>query len=211
MPKLLKMLQRRKASSGNKKSAIFRSKRSTTTKKDSVKDDAIAIVPTITFSLSEDEESDVVQSPVSDIENQFQEEPEAAEEKSTKDVSVGTDEDNESMTFTHLEIMRNQLSHMMELAQKDKEINALMASNEEMKFVHAEEMAKKEAEILKLREALSAVEAALSKAEGELTSVHNEQSKTIEVLMKTQYELHELKLSHQSSWNIPFMSYFDFN
>ena len=163
-----------------------------------MKENDIVIVPTITFSLSEDEGSDGVQSPVSDIENQFQEEPEAAEETTTKEVSVGTDEDNETMTFTHLEIMRNQLNHMMQLVQKDKEIDSLKASNKEMKSAHAEEMAKKDAEILQLKEALSAVEAALSLAEGEWTALHKEQSKTIEVLMKTQYELHELKLPHQS-------------
>jgi hypothetical protein len=228
MPKLFKILRSRKATTSGenvKKSAIFRRSSSTThgmtngkrsflssNKKPSSQEEAIGIVPTVTFSLSEDEGSDVILSPVSDIENQFQQEEADVpkESKTTMDVSVGTEQDNETMTFTHLEIMRNQLNHMMELAERDKEISALQKCNEEMTSIHAEEMARKDFEILNLKEALLAVETALSKAEGELLSLHKEQSSIIQVLMKTQCELHELK-SGQSSWYIPFMSFFDFN
>jgi hypothetical protein len=245
MPKLLKILRGRKSSSSSdlpvktknhsQKSGIFRHRRSGGTRKSSSKesnhdDSPSIIVPGITFSLSEDEGSDIIHSPVSDIENQVQHfeelEQQALVEKSvktevsvapdtpmseaTKESSVRTD-DSDTMTFTHLEIMRNELAHMMQLAEKDKEIHALRMSNDNMQAAHDEAMLMKDAQVAKIQKALTTVEAALAQTKEELVSVNKEHSKAIEVLMKTQYELYELKHSNQGSWLAPMLSFFDLN
>ena len=128
----------------------------------------------------------------------------------SREASVGTD-DGDTMTFTHLEIMRNELAHIMQLAEKDKEIHALQTTNETMQATHESTLSLKDAELAKIQQALTAVESVLAQTQEELVSVNQEHSKTIEVLMKTQYELYELKHSNQGSWMAPVLDFFDFN
>ena len=236
MPKLLKLklLRGRKSSSAelpvkttstSKKAGIFRHPRTTAFRKtNDAKEDAAPamIVPAITFTMSEDESSDIIRSPVSDIENQvphFEEStssemavgPDTPMSTDTKDASVGTGE-SDTMTFTHLEIMRNELEHMRQLAEKDKEIHALQAATESMQATHGQALSTKDAEITLIQQALTAVESALAETKQELAHVNQEQSKAIKILMETQYELYELKhSSNQGSWMSPVLDFFDFN
>ncbi|KAG7348321.1 hypothetical protein IV203_017026 [Nitzschia inconspicua] len=234
MPKLLKMLRGRKTSSAvdlakkrtSKSNGIFRRRDSQRSGKQVSKDIedpiSITIAPTITFTLSEDEVGgDIIHSPVSDIENQVQElfdegdeDPmqtiEISAKANTKDIAVSTENDK-TMTFTHLEIMRNELAHMMQLAEKDEEILTLRETNENLQASHNEIIKAKNDEIAKIREMLASIEAALFDARGELESMNKEHSKVIEVLMKTQYELYELKHRSPSSWMSPLWSFFDMN
>ncbi|KAG7369017.1 hypothetical protein IV203_031760 [Nitzschia inconspicua] len=234
MPKLLKMLRGRKTSSADlakkrtsKSNGIFRrgdSQRSGKQVSKDIEDPiSITIAPTITFTLSGDEVGDdIIHSPVSDIENQVQElfdeqgneDPmqtiEISAKANTKDIAVGTENDK-TMTFTHLEIMRNELAHMMQLAEKDEEILTLRETNENLQASHNEIIQAKNDEIAKIREMLASIEAALSDARGELESVNKEHSKVIEVLMKTQCEFYELKHRSPSSWMSPVWSFFDMN
>ncbi|MGK3742346.1 MAG: hypothetical protein ACI90V_009202 [Bacillariaceae sp.] len=186
----------------------------------------------ITYSLSEDDEScDIILSPHSDIESQVHElkgesiiesvtfqEPVIKYQPSetatattkvksdTRDSSKGTKEDSKTMTFTHLEIMRNQLNHMMQLANKDKEIHQLNQAGEDMKTKYSESLASKDNEIAKIKKVLQEVEFALSQAENKLASANEEHSKTIEVLMETQVEYHELELKTKS-WMSPLLCF----
>lgn len=259
MPKIMKLFRNKKIpsslSSPNKRSSgIFRRSKSNSKNKtkaslvDITNDDAekqLEIKPAITFSLSEDDEaSDSLPSPVSDIENQLEEligenvgntiqVPVLVEQSSsevvylpsdvetasssivtstsgtqTEDVSVGSDEGSKTMTFTHLEIMRNELNHMMALATKSKEINRLALTNEKLVADHANELALKDSQIAKIQDALALVEKALAQSQDELAHANAEQSRIIEILMKTQYELYELK--HQS-WFTPVLGYFSLN
>jgi hypothetical protein len=231
MPKLLTILRGRKSSSeaqvktrGSKKNVIFRGatyQRSKFAGKSDNEQPPTILVPSMTFSLSEDEGDDIIHTALSDIENQVVESSESSmfevtpaklvttSGPETRDMSVGT-EDNETMTFSHLQIMRNELSHMMQLAEKDREIEALYQSNQFLTSSHEEEMASKNAEIVKIMEALAVVEAALARADVELVSVNKEYSRTIEILMQTQYELYQLKHS-SPSWMAPVLSFFDFS
>jgi hypothetical protein len=236
MPKLLKILRGRKSSTdvpikkiASKSNSIFRRSAYPTKRLNTSKgtepdgQNQTTIVPMITFSLSEDEEgSDVIHSPLSDIENQVQDSIEGNQniftdsncmvqfEKETKEIAVDT-EDNKTVTFTHLELMRNELTHMMQLAERDKEITSLRKTNEDLQLLHVDEMEAKNQEIVKLREMLTSVEAALLEAEIKFESVNKEHTKVIEILMKTQYELYELKHNCTSSWITPVWSCFDMN
>jgi hypothetical protein len=188
---------------------IFRStKRST--KKLTVEPPVIEAA--ITFSLSDDEEShsDV------DIENQFSREhfndiipfdEEASDpiayfettdsvESKTNDSSNRVKENDKTMAFTHLEIMRNELAHMMQLANKDKEIYELKQCAEEMKVQYAEIVASKDTDIARIQSALGEVELALYLAQSKLASEESEHSNTIARLMQTQHDYYEL--SNQS-------------
>jgi hypothetical protein len=252
MPKLIKLFRNKKIPSSlpapniKRSSGIFRrssnansrtpwsSKQNNKNKTSSVIDDVekqLEIHPAITFSLSdEDEGSDCLPSPLSDIENQLDEHfeehttsdvvcpPADGVENSTfssfvrstsgtttEQVSVGLDDDSKTMTFTHLEIMRNELNHMMDVATKHKEIVQLTLSNEKLMVDHANELALKDKEIQKLQNALDMVEGALAQTRDDLVRANDEQTRIIEMLMKTQYELHELK--HQS-WFTPLVGYF---
>jgi len=184
---------------------IFRStKRST--KKSTVEPPVIEAA--ITYSLSEDEEShsDV------DIENQFSiegfnetipfdeeasdhvvyfETMDSAESK-TSDSSKAVKENDKTMAFTHLEIMRNELAHMMQLANKDKEIYELKQCAEEMIVQHAEIVASKDTDIARIQSALGEVELALHFAQIKFASEESEHSKTIALLMQTQHNYYEL-------------------
>jgi hypothetical protein len=256
MPKLLKLFRNKKSTSSlsaptKRSSGIFRRKGNSTSKKNHVDDDVdrqMEILPAITFTLSEEEASGSLSSPMSDIENQLEEfigesvandnlskrdvqEPlldELSNEimylphiesvrsgvenspprTQTKEMSVGTEDDNKTMTFTHLEIMRNELAHMMQLATRDKEIKQLAMLNEQLKVDHANELAQKDTEIRKIQDALVVVEGALSQAQDDLAHANAEQTRIIEVLMKTQYDLYHLK--HQS-WITPVLDYFSLN
>jgi chromosome segregation ATPase len=237
MPKLLKIMRGRKSSSevpvkktASKSNMIFRRSAFVNLRSDKSQSSEpkgqlqTTILPTITFSLSEDEEgSDIILSPVSDIENQVQDtngschntiftdsKTIVSEETETKEIAVGT-EDNKTVTFTHLEIMRNELAHMMQLAEKDKEICNLRKANEDLQVSHDEAMEAKNQEIIKIREMLASVEAALSEVEGKFESANKEHTKIIEVLMKTQHQLYELKHSNSSSWMTPVWKFFDMN
>lgn len=239
MPKLLEMIRSRKSStmtssaartkkSRNDRSSVFRRGRanhrnSKSLGGDEQKKSPAIIVSTLTYTLSEDDEgNDIVRSPTSDIENQVQERNEQSTAEDTEMQAIETStgngrekiaaraDDSDTMTFTHLEIMRNELAHMMQMAEKDKEIHLLRQANAAMASSHEQEMAMKEVDIAKIREALETVEAALSRAEEKLVTVNEEHSKCIEVLMKTQYDLFELKHS-PSSWMTPVLSFFDFN
>jgi hypothetical protein len=230
MPKVLSIFRGRKSSSdfpvkklAPTSNSIFRRSgrecdRSTSGKKQTT------IVPTITFSLSEDDDegSNTVHSPVSDIENQLQDTIKGShhifadtkqilpEQKETNEIAVGT-EDNKTVTFTHLELMRNELAHMMKLAEKDKEIYNLRKTNEDLKLSMEETTERKNQEIAKIQELLESVEAALSETKGMLELTNKEHTKIIKVLMKTQHELYEIKLCSPSSWMTPFWNFFDMN
>jgi ABC-type uncharacterized transport system permease subunit len=237
MPKLLKILRGRKSSSAgdhskkgtSKSSGIFRGgayhrSGKSTIEKNSKSQVETVIVPTITFSLSEDEvTSDIIHSPASDIENQVHVQElvsgsavdmtqtiEIAANTETKEIAVGTD-DSKTMTFTHLELMRNELAHMMQLAEKDEEILSIRQANEQQQHLYNDMLKTKDEEIAKIRSMLESVEAALAQVQGQLESVNKEHSKAIEVLMKTQYELYELKHRSPSSWMTPVWSFFDMN
>ena len=205
-----------------KKNGIFRSSKKTTSA------DSPVIEAAITYSLSEDEEScnNIIVSSDIDIENQLDHEELQLDdtnntylfdkdatgiigiekvdsvETKTSDSSKTEKEDDKTMVFTHLEIMRNELAHMMQLANKDKEIYQLKQDFEEMKTQQTELLASKEEEITRLGNALVEVESALLQAQAKLSSEEKEHSKTIEVLMATQYEFHEFK---NKSW---FQQYF---
>jgi hypothetical protein len=89
---------------------------------------------------------------------------------------------------------------MMQIANKDKEIHELKQDAEQMNVQHAEIVASKDAEISRLEKALAEVESCLSLAQNKLASEEEEHSKTIAVLMETQYEFHEL---NNKSWFQP--------
>lgn len=255
MPKLHKIFRIQKADKSlpgpyKRTSGIFRRRAAGASSKIATPHDdeekQLEIHPAITFSLSDDEASDRLSSPMSDIENQvkdptgksvvnewlspsvqdLREVPSidgsvginesttsrcvAASKPATqtREISVGTEERNNTMTFTHLEIMRSELSHMMQLATKDKEIKQLTFANEEMMLDHAEELALKDLKIKEIQNALAVVEGALSQKEEELVHANAEQTRIIEILMKTQYDLYEQK--HQS-WIAPVLDYFSLN
>jgi len=186
----------------------------------------------ITYSLSEDEEScDIILSPNTDIENQFSDEELKAQLLSDKDeATLGTmktketagivtidpgtksaiessttkNQNDKSMTFTHLEIMRNELARIMEIAQKDKEICELKERAEEIQEEYARILASKDAEISRIESSLNAVESNLLLVQQKLASEEMEHSKTIEVLMETQYNYHELS---GKSWFEPLFCF----
>mmetsp|Transcript_19631 Transcript_19631/g.48856 ORF Transcript_19631/g.48856 Transcript_19631/m.48856 type:complete len:228 (-) Transcript_19631:181-864(-) len=218
MPKLFKLLRNQKKRSstpkGSKKnqgvfrSTPFRKKRKTAA-------EAPVIEAAITYTLSEDDDScsNII---LDDIENQFTAEELPVEDANdtiafdTKAAVVAdieapaavetpkeSSEDEETFTFSHLEIMRNELAHMMQIANKDKEIYQLKQDAEEIKTQHEEIVASKDAEIARIGAALQQVESALTLAQDKLVSEEMEHSKTIEVLMQTQYNLHEL---NNKSW-----------
>ena len=232
MPKFFKLLRSHNKRNSNssslkkkKSNGIFRTN---TDDNRSKKFTTPTIEAAITYSLSEDDEScDIILSPHSDIESQvhelkgesiiesvtFQEpvinyqpsETAATEVKSdTRDSSKEKKEDSKTMTFTHLEIMRNQLNHMMQLANKDKEIHQLNQAGEDRKTKYSKSLASKDDEIAKIKKVLQEVEFALSQAENKLASANEEHSKTIEVLMETQVEYHELKTK---SWMSPLLCF----
>ena len=233
MPKFFKLLRSHNKRNSNssslkkkKSNGIFRTNADDTRSK--TKFTTPTIEAAITYSLSEDDEScDIILSPHSDIESQvhelkgesiiesvtFQEpvinyqpsETAATEVKSdTRDNSKEKKEDSKTMTFTHLEIMRNQLNHMMQLANKDKEIHQLNQAGEDRKTKYSKSLASKDDEIAKIKKVLQEVEFALSQAENKLASANEEHSKTIEVLMETQVEYHELKTK---SWMSPLLCF----
>jgi len=67
-------------------------------------------------------------------------------------------------------------------------------------------LASKDDEIAKIKKVLQEVEFALSQAENKLASANEEHSKTIEVLMETQVEYHELELKTKS-WMSPLLCF----
>ena len=233
MPKFFKLLRSHNKRNSNssslkkkKSNGIFRTNADDDNR--SKKFTTPTIEAAITYSLSEDDEScDIILSPHSDIESQvhelkgesiiesvtFQEpvikyqpsETAATGVKSdTKGSSKEKKEDSKTMTFTHLEIMRNQLNHMMQLANKDKEIHQLNQAGEDRKTKYSKSLASKDDEIAKIKKVLQEVEFALSQAENKLASANEEHSKTIEVLMETQVEYHELKTK---SWMSPLLCF----
>merc|ERR1711869_32132 len=101
--------------------------------------------------------------------------------------------------------MRNELAHMMQLANKDREIYQLKQDNENIKVQHEESLALKDAEIAKIKKALEEAESALSQAQDKLAVVNEEHSKIIEALMETQHKYHELK---NESWMSPLWNFF---
>ena len=232
MPKFFKLLRSHNKRNSNssslkkkKSNGIFRTNADDNISK---KFTTPTIEAAITYSLSEDDEScDIILSPHSDIESQvhelkgesiiesvtFQEpvinyqpsETAATEVKSdTRDSSKEKKNDSKTMTFTHLEVMRNQLNHMMQLANKDKEIHQLNQAGEDRKTKYSKSLASKDDEIAKIKKVLQEVEFALSQAENKLASANEEHSKTIEVLMETQVEYHELKTK---SWMSPLLCF----
>jgi hypothetical protein len=242
MPKLIKILRGRKSSLdvpfkkvASKSNGIFRRSNLTANHRSNndkspatepIGKNQTTINPTITFSLSEDEEgSDIIHSPVSDIENQVHDTIGESNnnnniiftdskrmlppvETETKEIAIGTEDHEKTVTFTHLEIMRNELAHLMQLAEKDKEICNLRKNKQDLELSHDQAMEEKNQEIVKIRELLASVEAALSKVEEKYESVNKEHTKIIEVLMKTQYELYELKHSSPSTWMTPVWNFF---
>ena len=233
MPKFFKLLRSHNKRNSNssslkkkKSNGIFRTNADDDNR--SKKFTTPTIEAAITYSLSEDDEScDIILSPHSDIESQvhelkgesiiesvtFQEpvikyqpsETAATEVKSdTRDSSKEKKNDSKTMTFTHLEVMRNQLNHMMQLANKDKEIHQLNQAGEDRKTKYSKALASKDDEIAKIKKVLQEVEFALSQAENKLASANDEHSKTIEVLMETQVEYHELKTK---SWMSPLLCF----
>lgn len=214
---------------GKKKSnGIFRSNVS---KKSTIKVTEVEpplIEAAITYTLSEDDEScDIVMSADTDIENRISTKELGGEsttfenvvfhetsnnvatnsvQSSDLDCSKNVNEHDKTVTFTHLEIMRNELTHMMQIANKDKEIWELQEATEELRAIHSKELALKDGEIAEMRKVLAELESALSLAGTKLESAEDEHTKTIEVLMKTQYDYHELK---NASWFQPMWDYFD--
>ena len=184
----------------------------------------MTIQPAITFTLSEDEASNNINSSSSinndktknidgfaDVENQLRIATNATAEDDEAAVAMETDNNDKSphssrtMTFTHLELMRHELAHQMQLAARDREIQALQLQNEAMKQEHGKVLSTKDEEISKLKHALSEVESVLSKHKEELEVANSEQSKIIGVLMNTQVQLHE---EQNKSWISPWISFF---
>ena len=193
---------------------------------------APVIEAAITYSLSEDEEScNLILSPNTDIENRFSEKELKAEEsginkdevaigpmetnenaripeieptKNTSESCPTVNENDQTITFTHLELMRNELARMMQIANKDKEICELKERTEEMVVEHAKILASKDAEISSIDNALKEVEGNLLLVQERLASEEMEHSKTIKVLMQTQYDYHEL---NGKSWFQPLLCF----
>jgi len=216
-----------------KKNGIFRSTTKRSTKKTTTAPPVIEAA--ITYSLSEDEMScDITLFSNTDIENQFSTEelkrenvtdniaftkatgPIATKEiddieivdsvdSQTNDSFKIVKENDKTMTFTHLEIMRNELGHMRQIADKEKEIYQVKQEAEKMKIQHAEIVALKDVEIARIKNVVTEVESALSLVENQWAIEESEHSKTIELLMKTQYEYHEL---NAKSWFQPLCCYF---
>lgn len=111
-------------------------------------------------------------------------------------------ESEETLTFTHLEIMRNELAHMMEIANKDKDIHRLKHDADEMKLQHDEIIESKDVVITKIRTCLTETELALFHAQNKLSNEKQAHTKTVKLLMKTQHDYHELKNS-SNSWSFP--------
>ena len=203
---------------GKKNQGIFRS---TPFRKKSSSAKTVAETPVIeaaiTYTLSEDEAScNIV---LDDIENQFSAEElqvenandviafdatnpvvatsETADVEAPAPTKPKKSDNEETMTFTHLEIMRNELAHMMQIANKDKEIYQLTQQAEEIQKQHAQIVAEKDAEIARIASALQEVESVLAQTQDKLALEELEHSKTIEVLMETQYEYHEIS---NKSW-----------
>mmetsp|Transcript_57422 Transcript_57422/g.140147 ORF Transcript_57422/g.140147 Transcript_57422/m.140147 type:complete len:271 (-) Transcript_57422:208-1020(-) len=183
--------------------------------------DMMTIQPAITFTLSEDEANNNNNSSSSnktknvdgfaDVENQLHIATNKTAEDDEAAVAMETDNNDKSpqsirtMTFTHLELMRHELAHQMQLAARDREIHALQQQKEEMEQEHGKVLSTKDDEISKLKHALSEVETVLSKHQQELEVANSEQSKIIGVLMNTQVQLHE---EQNKSWISPWLSFF---
>ena len=120
--------------------------------------------------------------------------------KNNKNKRMKEIEDGKTTTFTHLEIMRNELAHMMQIAKKDKDMHRLEYDAHQTKMEHDAVLDSKDAVITKIRKCLNETELALAQAKSKLSNEKKEHSKTIKLLMKTQYDYHELKNS-QNSWS----------
>lgn len=232
MPKLFKLLRKRSSPYSPRKKnqggGIFRSSRKSSKKETDV--EAPVIEAAITYTLSEDEDSCGIKTADCtdlDIENQifpfdeasdkivFQEKSQEPVKDLLGDIETGeaaveeepeaSENDEETFTFTSLELMRNELAHMMQLANKDKEIYQLQQDAEEVKAQHEAIVASKDAEIATISKALQEVEAALALAENKLGNEVMQHSKTIGILMETQVQLHELT---NQSWFQPLASLF---
>jgi hypothetical protein len=173
----------------------------------------MSIQPSITFTLSEDEATD--DTDIADVENQLHIETttntEVEDQQPVKmETDTGSIDDlsprSRTMTFTHLELMRHELAHQMQLAARDREIHALKQQNETLKVEHDVVLSTKDDEISRLKHALTEVEAVLSKSQTDLEVANNEQTKILSVLMDTQYKLHEEK---NKSWISPWLSFFE--
>lgn len=114
-------------------------------------------------------------------------------------------ENDKTLTFTHVEIMRNELAHIMQIANKDKEICELKQAAEDMKLQHTHALESKDDEIAKINKIVVDMGSAVSLEGDKLAFAEEEHSKTIAVLMETQYDYHELKTN---SWFKPFVCYF---
>lgn len=225
MPKLIPKIFRseRRSSSPSavpypkpRASGIFRRKDLSNKKKSSQHEDHPTpfIQPAITLTFSEEDEVD----DFVDVESQLHvatghTEDVASIGTAPKETEVGTSNDDLSprsrtMTFTHLEIMRHELCHQMQLAEKERNIHFLKQQNEELKVAHELILTTKEQEISKLKRALAEVETVLSKSQEDLEVANEEQSKIIGVLMETQVQLHE---EIHKSWISPWLSYFELN
>ena len=185
--------------------------------------DMVTIQPAITFTLSEDEANSSSSSSsindgktksvdgFADVENQLHIATNITAEDDEAAVAMETDNSykgphsSRTMTFTHLELMRHELAHQMQLAARDREIQSLQLQNEAMKQEHGKVLSTKDEEISKLKHALSEVESVLSKNKEELEVANSEQSKIIGVLMNTQVQLHE---EQNKSWISPWISFF---
>eukprot|EP00532_Pseudo-nitzschia_australis_P016555 CAMPEP_0168251182 /NCGR_PEP_ID=MMETSP0141_2-20121125/2933_1 /TAXON_ID=44445 /ORGANISM="Pseudo-nitzschia australis, Strain 10249 10 AB" /LENGTH=236 /DNA_ID=CAMNT_0008187295 /DNA_START=193 /DNA_END=900 /DNA_ORIENTATION=+ len=206
--------------------AIFRSNDSKNSTKKTATAPPI-IEAAITYSLSEDEEScGRIVSPNTDIKNPFSTdesegeiiienvafhpptgagtkndtadvEQEDAIKSNQKDSSTTPSENDKTMTFTHAEIMKNEFAHIMQIATKDKEIYELKQAAEDMTLRHTQALASKDNEINNTNKIVVELESALLLVGNELASTKEDYSKTIDVLMKTQHDFHELKAS---SW-----------
>lgn len=175
----------------------------------------------MTYSLSEDEEScHTLTSPK--IESEYKLSSDELEgEKIIENVSSfpqkGTDtsarnetvenkqeagESEKTMTFSHIEIMRNELAHLMQIAEKDKEISGLKQAAADMKVEHIEVLKSKDIKITSIYNVVAELELALSAKGEKLALVEKAHSQAIEALMKTQYDYHELKTN---SWFTPLL------
>mmetsp|Transcript_18825 Transcript_18825/g.52598 ORF Transcript_18825/g.52598 Transcript_18825/m.52598 type:complete len:245 (-) Transcript_18825:237-971(-) len=128
--------------------------------------------------------------------------PVVHDKSSSKDISETMSKSEKTITFTHLEIMRNELTHLMQIAEKDREISALKKAAEVMTLRHAQGMESKDNEILRINNVVTELELALSATEEKLDSMEQVHSKTIEALMKAQYDYHQLKTN---SWFAPLL------
>jgi len=185
MPAILKKLRLKKKPSVDKSiSTVTKSffRKSSREKRD----DVCSIQPGITWTMTEDEHISSTSSPQSGLSVSAQ-----------NIVPRETNTSEPTMTFTEKEIMQNQLNHMRQLAEKDREIANYERVNQELHQKFDQTLT----ELEELHQVvLAEAEMKIAFAKSEVQEAKEKMVHMSATLMKTQAELFEA--TNRSNWSI---------